>query len=71
MGWMSIPSFPSSSVPSPPPVIALPMFHPLRSLLFFPSPVKFNEEVLGSIARTLLTMLNFKVNSALHPSGVA
>jgi len=36
------------SVPSPSPVIAPPMSHPFPSLLFFPSPLKFGEEVWGS-----------------------
>ena len=42
MGWMSIPFFSSSSVVAPP------MFYPFPFLLFFPSPLKFSQEVCGS-----------------------
>ena len=39
---------PCLSVPSPTVIIASPMFHPCFSLLFFPSPIKFSDEVWGS-----------------------
>jgi len=43
-GGCRSPSLPSS-IPSPSPVIALPMFHPFPSILFFPSPLKSSQEV--------------------------
>ena len=42
------PSLYSSIVPSPSPVLPPPIFNPLPSLLFFPSPLKFSKEVRGS-----------------------
>ena len=47
MMWRSIPFF-HSSVSSPSPVIAPPVFRPFPSLLFFLSPFKFSQEVCES-----------------------
>jgi len=42
------PSCPPLAVPSPSLISASPTFHPGSSLLFFPSPIKFSDEVWGS-----------------------